>query len=489
MKRALLCLSIVVVGSLLAGQLPEAYATVNGGPWDVSVYSFNTCAAFSSGICNSNSNGFGPRGVAWISVDSDDYTAYNDASPLYNACIKTTARTGGTVNYSSQPFKKSPGSSGGATWSTPPLSGYLGYVFYGALFSGNHDINDIRVITNGTTCDATAMGGSPGGNVKTLRAYSGSTYSPLITHIRNDGDALNTSGSAPFFASTDTVSTNPPTIAQSGGSVTQYSLPTEAPTVKPSAGNNSWSATIAVNPNPSSSRANETYAYDIDWGDGSGHATTSSAQHFYANGNQATATVKLTSTLTGGSSYTDNTTTHLVTQTVTVCWLAACTPTTTTTIAPTGDNGTGSGDCDFWDVPCQLAKIFRALFVPSSSTLTGMSNLWGDLTTKAPFSVLYEMVTFIPAQLADMSSSISSPISGPGNGCASNQFYVNGNNVKVCADAVGSTPQRYVIGRPSLNGSDQGSSPYPHVVREVLLLLMGLLFGYACYRGVGEILK
>lgn len=492
--RGLFAFLLAVIVSIGAGALPKASATVNGGPWDVGSYYYNTCDVMSSGTCADASNGFGPRGLTWMSVDSDDWTSYNDSAPEYFACFKVVMRTPGGTQYGAVAFKKTTVSSGGASWANAPDSGYLGAAYWGALFSGNGDITDVRV-TNTSTCTSSNFTGTPSANTLPLRAYSGTTYSPtLATHIRNDGNTLRTTGSSPFWAVGDSASTNPPPIAITGGSITTYSIPTIAPSLQVSAGNGTWSATIGVNPSPSSPRSGETYTYDIDWGDGSTHAATNSAQHFYANSNTYTAVAKVTGVISNGDAYTDGTTTKVVTQNLTVCWAATCTPTTTTTVAPSGDNGTGSGNCDFWDVPCLLTKAFRALFFPSSSTLSGINHLWDSVTTKAPFSVLVEVVSFIPDNLADMSAAVVSPTAGVGTGCGT-QPNINGRTIThfPCNDVTSGQPAHYTL---SGNTNDTGGGGYTHsgtnytgLFREIFLLIAGLLFIYATYRGCAEILK
>jgi hypothetical protein len=65
----------------------------------------------------------------------------------------------------------------------------------------------------------------------------------------------------------------------------------------------------------------------------------------------------------------------------------------TTTAALDADCPTGWG----WVNPLAIAKILKCLLIPSSSSLAGISAMWGTLTGKFPFSLAYDVATFLPA--------------------------------------------------------------------------------------------
>jgi hypothetical protein len=101
------------------------------------------------------------------------------------------------------------------------------------------------------------------------------------------------------------------------------------------------------------------------------------------------------------------------------------------------------------------------LFAPSPGTVTSLLQLWEQIKTKAPFSVMYEVVTFIPAALTSL------------------------------ADGMGSGAPACPAGSPvCLSDAIAGIASYPGVstLRTCLLVAIAMGFAYGVYRSVGQVI-
>lgn len=227
-----------------------------------------------------------------------------------------------------------------------------------------------------------------------------------------------------------------------------------------------------------------------------------------------TATLTVTYTANSGHTFADGSTTKTAVCSLRVDFLN---PDKTTAGGTGGSSGSGSGDINNptsvddcspsgwgWLNPVSLIKgvfcLGKLMLIPSSATQTSMSGMWTSITTKAPFSVLYEVVTFIPNNLDDFAYSIgqyspvvshgvggtaTSPICSTDNG--STRF--NGHGTGIC-NYSGEYPFQYV-GSPFRvdGGTGHVTDSGVYLVRQIALFAFGLLFFYSCYRGIAEILK
>jgi hypothetical protein len=53
-----------------------------------------------------------------------------------------------------------------------------------------------------------------------------------------------------------------------------------------------------------------------------------------------------------------------------------------------------------WLNPLAIVNIMKCLFIPSEADLNGLSELWGDVSGKMPFSVAWSLLNFIPSTLS-----------------------------------------------------------------------------------------
>lgn len=252
-----------------------------------------------------------------------------------------------------------------------------------------------------------------------------------------------------------------------------------------------------------------------NWGDSSSNTTISTAGPTYqANHtfpaigsmptNGWTTSVTVTYTATSGHLFSDGSSTN-----TSVCSLRVDFLHPDQSSPGSSDNGsTGDAGLDAcipsgWGIlnPINLIGgvgcMLKKLFIPTSTTSDAMTSMWTGITSKAPFSVLYEVVTFIPQNLDDFvyavnaySPVVSHPLGGPNTSpiCASDNANTTHTQLGLC-DYSGAYP--FEGGGPFRvdGGTGHVTDPNVYLVRQIALFALGLLFFYACYRGVGEILK
>jgi hypothetical protein len=108
-----------------------------------------------------------------------------------------------------------------------------------------------------------------------------------------------------------------------------------------------------------------------------------------------------------------------------------------------------------------ITATLTDLFAPSAETVTALLDLWDQVTTKAPFSVLYEAVTFVPSAL----SSLAGGIGGGAPACEAGQ--------PVClSDAIAG-----IAAKPGVSA-----------MKTAMLVVMAMGFVYGVYRSVGQVI-
>lgn len=157
-----------------------------------------------------------------------------------------------------------------------------------------------------------------------------------------------------------------------------------------------FNATVSNPPTPNEAGAD---SFSWDWGDSTAAGTTANAQHVYP----ATATMPsggwtatLTITRTPGNGYV------LTGDGISTCSLRV------DFLNPTQSTGDGfdsgdDNDCPSgwgWLNPAAVGAILKCLFIPTGDSWTLISTLWGDMTTKFPFSWAYETV-MVPADMVN----------------------------------------------------------------------------------------
>lgn len=142
-------------------------------------------------------------------------------------------------------------------------------------------------------------------------------------------------------------------------------------------------------------------AYSWDFGDSSTDATTANPQHIFpalADMPDGGWTTTLTVTRTGDGITTDPG------PTVATCSLRVDFLNPTQSVAAgTDQDESDDTDCPTgfgWINPLAILKVLKCLFIPSSESVDSLGDIWGDVTTKAPFSWAYEIVE-LPAHFFD----------------------------------------------------------------------------------------
>jgi hypothetical protein len=74
-----------------------------------------------------------------------------------------------------------------------------------------------------------------------------------------------------------------------------------------------------------------------------------------------------------------------------------------------GSDSTSEDDYDCptglgWINPLAILKILKCLFIPSGADLDGLSDFYGEAKTKAPFSYLVQVVTFVPDVMGSLAA-------------------------------------------------------------------------------------
>ena len=157
--------------------------------------------------------------------------------------------------------------------------------------------------------------------------------------------------------------------------------------------------------------ASDTFSWDF--GDASTDAPTEDVQHIYAAiGSMPDKgwTATLTITRTGDGTLYDPS------PIVVTCSLRVdfINPTLSTPLSTDIDDGEDS-DCPSgwgWLNPAAIVNVLKCLFIPSNATADSLQNIFDEATTKAPFSVLYDASTFLPAIVADVQEGVEE-----GSGC------------------------------------------------------------------------
>jgi PKD domain len=126
----------------------------------------------------------------------------------------------------------------------------------------------------------------------------------------------------------------------------------------------------------------------------------------------------------------------------------------TVQVGGAGSGGTATGtesDCGaWWHLGCWFVYALRFVFVPSNTS--GLDSLWGDVKTKIPFSIAYDVVTFIPHTLSGVASSLASTsgtscnVLGSGSLSAPNGTTTTLPTVTLCPDPTDSSSSTAPIG-------------------------------------------
>lgn len=228
---------------------------------------------------------------------------------------------------------------------------------------------------------------------------------------------------------------------------------------------------------------------DWNWGDSTTHATTANANHTYgalstmpSGGWTATVTNTVTSSI--GHFFADSSSTKTVTCQLRVDFLNPSNSTagSTSSGATTGDSGADACTPSGWNwlnpfaLVSSMFCLLKYLFIPQASTVNGLGHLWDTISSKAPFSVLIDVATYIPATFDDMQYAMSHVASNPLCGTTSGGQLPD--NLSTC----GGTHHPF-------GGSALESSTAVADLRVVMLFVITGMFVYACWRGVGEVLK
>jgi hypothetical protein len=367
MKRLLYVL--LATACVLIGQSwSPAEATPNAGPWDAyATFWKDTTTTLSVRIR--------------VSVDSDD-----EVSARYKACY--TVNENGSLSYS--------GNTLDATSGTLDTSSTNGLVSKEAIPSRGVanvtvTVSDVKIVLFATACTSSTVGLPIRGRGNVTTVPSGQVTQTNTTPPQPLASGVNPVPAVPPFTVTDCSRS----LYQDGS--TRYAT-FRSGTVTPLTGT--------------------TDTYSWDFGDSTTPATTATAQHTYtATMPSGGWTATLTVTRTGnGTTYTSDPVT--ATCALRVDWLNpnSTTPTTTTPDEEDSDCPTGFG----WLNPLAIIKTLKCLFIPSEDAVNSLGNLWGDMTTKAPFSWAYEVVTF-PGEIFQAihdSAEDAREAEGGGNACA-----------------------------------------------------------------------
>ncbi|MHB8664196.1 MAG: hypothetical protein ACYDH6_16070 [Acidimicrobiales bacterium] len=109
-----------------------------------------------------------------------------------------------------------------------------------------------------------------------------------------------------------------------------------------------------------------------------------------------------------------------------------------------------------------ITTALQGLFVPSTGTQSSFAHAWDGITSKAPFSVAYEVVTFVPASLTSLKSGVDG---GPAS-CTATTTHL----------CVGSAL------------ADVAAQPGVSIIRACELVAIALGFLYGIYRAVNAVI-
>lgn len=360
MRRLLYLLCATAVLTIGTPMVP-ASATVNAGPWDVSV-AWGTAGA-------------GGRQLWYrvkMSVDSDD-----EANNRYYLCMQFDYhRDSPPGNFNNQLFNiplwvsTADGSGNGYTAVGDSMLGHLSPPGGNA---GAYTNVRFFVQTQATGC-------SVGGTGMPIRGRSN------VTDVQSG--QINAAGES----STPSDPSNP----LGSGAYPTPDVPTFTDTTCSRILSQNNGANIATFHDTVTPLTGATDTYSWDWGDATTAGTTQNPQHIYpALTSQPDGgwTATLTVTRTGNGTAYNATPVRTATCALRIDYLnpEQSTPATTTQDPATDpDCPSGFG----WLNPLSIIKALKCLFIPSSESVASLGTLWGDMTTKAPFSYAYEVVTF-----------------------------------------------------------------------------------------------
>lgn len=328
--------------------------------------------------CNTNTNGSGTQLNFYVETHTVDFQTDVDClvgnSPVCGSHMTGTDSAAGNGSY---------------TISEPITDGELGCV----------DPANIDTTSRGYSSDysngsALCYGGAPA-----IRCSDNST----------------TSGNTPdnsCLVTTETVGTGtPPAPTVGWGTESVGSPPLPAP------GNPTVSCTVTTNPNTgymeysivateASGDVGDVLTQDVDFGDGSTHATTATGRHTYSLSGQPAGgwTVNIVVTATGDGIHATGTTTSSCDKVV---------DGTSNNLGPANTNTPGAPtSCGWTDFLCDIKAAFAWLFVPDAAFFTSWNSFTGAITTKAPFAYIAGISTwtydFIGLASTDVTSSPSS---------------------------------------------------------------------------------
>lgn len=230
--------------------------------------------------------------------------------------------------------------------------------------------------------------------------------------------------------------------------------------------------------------ANATDAFSWQWGDGTAPWGQAESGHDYpvlssqpANGWTATVTV----TRTRGTETTTAT-----------CGLRVDFHNPDKSAPGSTDGGEGGHECPTgfgWINPLAIVKIAKCLFIPTQTTTNGLRSVWGDLSTKVPFSYGVDVVTYLPDRLGEVKQGI--------NG-VSGQDAAGGDRTGCTNLFAGNDPVPYsgagdVFSGTSLEGRYTGEGSWcrstmadgeinpNHTLRNILLVIIGIALALGTY--------
>lgn len=237
-------------------------------------------------------------------------------------------------------------------------------------------------------------------------------------------------------------------------------------------------------------------SYSWVWGDSTTNGTTQNQNHTYGALSTMptggwTATVTLTAAVVSGHLWASDGTSGNKTFT---CSLRVdfLNPDQKTA----GGTGTSSSadDCPSgfgWLNPLALPKIMECLFIPSSSTTSSLSSTWTSFTTKAPFSVITDVVTYIPATIQDFRWELDNTSYRSASNGYNHNIDHSVDRSPLCDDA-GQLSSRMCVGNTTPYSQGQLGSTSSGVLRDmrlVFLFLVICMFVYGIYQGCGEVIK
>lgn len=249
---------------------------------------------------------------------------------------------------------------------------------------------------------------------------------------------------------------------------------------------------------------------DWDWGDGTTHGAVANGNHTYGalstmpqGGWTATATYTMSLTASTTHHWSDDSSgTKTTTCVLRVDFLHPDkTAVGSNDTSSTGDSGLDSCIPSGWSVLNPFAFIgglgcvFKKLFIPADSSIEDLGSLWDSATTKAPFSVVNDLVTYLPASLLDLRQGVrcSSPTYiQPGHAAVGCGVAPSGPTVSpICAPGTMLDPctgNGYPFQGTALDPNDPSYSPAVSAARTAFLYVMVAVFLYACWRGAGQVL-